>query len=204
MLNLNYTPRYFYRIVGNNQKRMVRSDFPTFTAMWQKGVSGVLGSDSKFDHLALGIRQDLTPGLMQKFNYNLRAGAFVNRKSVSFPDFRHFNTVEIPVTMNSISQQAAGNSASISSFCLLEYYRYSTSDKYLQAHLYYETPFLLLKFLPYFRNRMFWMEGLQLNYLYTSGIKNYTELGYTIGFGIQAGVGRRNGQPRHGIRYRYV
>jgi len=32
------------------------------------------------------------------------------------------------------------------------------------------------------------MEGLQLNYLYTNGIKNYTELGYTIGLGIQAGV----------------
>ena len=187
MLNLNYTPKYFYRIVSGNQKRMIRSDFPTLSAMWQKGVSGVLGSDSNFDHLALSIRQNITPGLMQKLSYHLRGGAFVNRKSLSFPDFRHFNTVEIPVTLNSISQHSPNN-ASQSSFCLLEYYRYSTSDKYLEAHLYYETPFLLLKFLPYFRNRMMWMEGLQLNYLYTSGIKNYKELGYTIGFGIQAGV----------------
>jgi hypothetical protein len=70
---------------------------------------------------------------------------------------------------------------------LLEYYRYSASDKYLEAHLYYETPFLLLKFLPFFSNR-FWQEGAQLNYLHTNGIKNYMEFGYTIGFGWQAGV----------------
>jgi len=188
MLHLNYTPRYFYRIDRNNQKRMVKSDFPTISATWQKGLSGIMGSDSNYDHLALGIRQNLDAGLMQKFNYNVRAGTFVNRKSVSFPDFKHFNTVGIPVTMSSISQQSASGSASQLSFCLLDYYRYSTSDKYFEAHLYYETPFLLLKFLPYFRDRMLWMEGLQLNYLYTNGIKNYTEFGYTIGFGIQAGV----------------
>jgi hypothetical protein len=167
---------------------MVKSDFPTFSATWQKGVSGILGSNSNFDRLELGVRQDLTPGLMQKFNYNLRAGAFVNRKTISFPDFKHFNTVEIPVTLNSISQQSTGDGSNQPSFCLLEYYRYSTSDKYFEAHLYYETPFLLLKFLLYFRNRMLWMEGLQFNYLYTNGIKNYKELGYTIGLGIQAGV----------------
>ena len=184
MLHLNYTPRYFYRIDGKNQKRMIRSNFPAFSATWQKGA----GSDSNFDHLALGIRQDIETGLMQKFCYNVRGGAFVSRKSVPFPDFRHFNTVEIPVTLGFISQHSTGGERNQSSFCLLEYYRYSTSDKYFEAHLYYETPFLLLKFLPYFRNRMLWQEGIQFNYLYTNEIENYTELGYTIGIGIQAGV----------------
>jgi hypothetical protein len=183
MLNLNYTPRYYYRIGRNNQKYMVKSDFPTFFATWQKGVNGLFGSDSNFDQLALGIRQRLETGLMQRFTYMVRGGAFVNRKSLFFTDYRHFHTVEIPVTMGSITNQ---------SFNLLEYYRYSTSDKYLEAHAYYETPFLLLKFLPFFSNRMMWTEGAQLNYLYTGGIKNYVELGYTIGgmiwkFGVFAG-----------------
>jgi hypothetical protein len=183
-VNLNYTPRHYYRI-RNHQKFMVKSDFPTFFANWQKGVTGLLGSDSNFDHIAIGIQQRLEPGMMQSFNYMVRGGAFVNRKNVSFPDFRHFNTVETPVTMNSLTQQQA--------FYLLEYYRYSTSDKYLEAHLHYSTPFLLLKFLPFFSNRMLWMEGAQLNYLYTPNIKNYMELGYTISlestleFGVFAG-----------------
>ena len=70
---------------------------------------------------------------------------------------------------------------------LLEYYRYSTSDKYLEAHLYYFSPFLLLKFLPFFSNRL-WQEGIQLNYLYTNEIKNYMELGYTTGLLWRAGI----------------
>ena len=171
MLNLNYTPRYYYRIDRNSRKRYVRSDFPTIFATWQKGMNGLLGGDSNFDQLTLGIRQGIKSGLMQRFTYMVRGGAFINRESVFFPDFRHFNTVEIPVTMGIIQQ----------SFNLLEYYRYSTSDKYLEAHAYYETPFLLLKFLPFFSNRMLWMEGAQLDYLYTDGITNYIELGYTIG-----------------------
>jgi hypothetical protein len=170
-LGINYTPQYYYRVSGNN-KRMVKSDYPTFFANWQKGVNGLLGSDSNFDHISIGLRQKLEPGLMQEFSYMIRGGAFVNRKSIFFPDFRHFTTVEIPVTISSISGQ---------SFNLLEYYRFSTSDKYAEAHLSYTTPFLVLKLLPFFSNRMFWQEGLQLNYLYTPTIKNYTELGYTIG-----------------------
>ena len=170
-LGINYTPQYYYHVVGNN-KRMASSDFPTFSASWRKGVNGLSGSNSNFDHISVGLWQRLKPGLMQEFRYYVIGGMFVNRKSVFFPDFRHFATVEIPVTTSSISGQ---------SFNLLEYYRFSTSDKYAEAHLSYTTPFLVLKLLPFFSNRMFWQEGLQLNYLYTPTIKNYTELGYIIG-----------------------
>ncbi|MDR1154523.1 MAG: DUF5686 and carboxypeptidase regulatory-like domain-containing protein [Bacteroidales bacterium] len=178
MLNLNYTPRFYYRVDRNNRKRMVKSNFPTFFVTWQKGVNGLWGGDSNFDHLAVGLRQSIETGLMQRFNYLVRGGMFLNDKSVFFPDFKHFVTTEIPVTIGSISNQ---------SFNLLEYYRYSTSDKYLEAHAYYYAPFLLLKYLPFFSNRL-WQEGLQFNFLYTPGIKNYTELGYTIGIVWQAGV----------------
>jgi len=179
ILNLNYTPRYYYRIDNRNRKRMVKSDFPTFFATWQKGVHGLLGSDSNFDQLTLGARQRMKTGLMQEFSYMARIGAFVNKKSIFFPDFKHFHTMEIPYfTIGSFTQQ---------SFNLLEYYLYSTSSTYIIAHTYYETPFLALKFLPFFSNRL-WQEGIQLNYLHTRSIKNYMELGYTIGLGWQAGV----------------
>ena len=170
-LGVNYTPRYYYRRVCN-QKRMVKSDYPDFFAGWQKGVNDFWGSNSNFDHIYVGLQQKLEPGLMQEFRYFVRGGMFVNSKRVFFPDFRHFATVEIPVTVWSISRQ---------SFNLLEYYRYSTSDKYLEAHLNYYTPFLALKLLPFLSNRMLWQESLQLNYLCTPNIRNYTELGYTTG-----------------------
>jgi hypothetical protein len=178
MLNLNYTPRFYYRVDRSNRKRMVKSAFPTFFVTWQKGMYGVLGSDSNFDRLTAGVRQNIETGLMQQFSYLVRGGMFVNSRKVFFPDFRHFTAVEIPVTIGSISSQ---------SFNLLEYYRYSTSGKYLEAHIYYYAPFLLLKHLPFFSNRL-WQEGLQFNYLCTPGIRNYMELGYTVGIVWQAGV----------------
>lgn len=115
---------------------------------------------------------------MQRFKYMATAGVFVNRQQVFFPDFRHFRTLEIPVTIGALDNY---------NFNLLEYYRYSTSDRFIEAHLYYTTPFLLLKYLPFFSNR-FWQEGLQYNYLTTPLFKHYSELGYTIGLVWQAGV----------------
>ncbi len=178
-LNINYTPRFYYRIDRSNRKRMVKSDFPTFFVGWQKGVKDLFGSDSNFDQLTGGIRQGIETGMMQHLRYMVRGGMFVNRKSVFFPDYRHFATVEIPVTIGPISNSQ--------SFNLLEYYRYSTSDKFAEAHVYFSTPFLALKYLPFFNDRL-WQEGLQLNYLYTPELKNYAELGYTIGLIWEAGI----------------
>jgi len=177
-LGLEYTPRYFYRI-RNNQKVMVRSAYPTFFATWQTGVSGVFGSASNFDHISGGLRQRFELGLMQQFNYFVRGGAFVNRKNVFFPDFKHFATAEIPASFSPIRAHT---------FNLLEYYRFSTSDKYIEAHTYYTTPFLFLKFLPFFSNRMLMTEGLKFSYLYTPSIKNYKELGYFFSYAFDAGI----------------
>jgi len=195
-LSFNYTPRHYYRIDRNNRKRYIKSNYPTIYAGWQKGISGVFGSNSNFDHIYLGVQQKIETGLMQEFRYYLRVGVFANSKNIYFSDFKHFATSEIPLTINSISSQ---------SFNLLHYYKYSTSDKYIQAHTYYNTPFLLLKMLPFFSNRMLWQEGLQFNYLYTPNIKNYMELGYTIGMedicevGVFAGF-ENFGELRFGVR----
>ncbi len=178
-LNLHYTPQYYYRIDHNKRKRMLKSDFPTFHIGWRKGLKDVFGSDSNYDLLYGAVIQRIETGFMQEFKYQVGGGAFVNREAVFFPDFYHFRTLEIPVTMGSVESPG---------FNLLEYYRYSTSDKYVMANLYYTAPFLILKYLPFFNNRALWSEGLQLGYLYTPEMKNYFELGYTIGLIWQAGV----------------
>ena len=171
-LSFDYTPRHYYRITGNNQKRYVSSDYPTFSVEWQKGVKSLFDSESNFDYISIGVRQTLVPGLMQSLSYAVNGGIYVNSKKVYFPDFKHFTTIEIPFTIGSIRSR---------SFNLLEYYRYSTSEHYVSTHLYYITPFMFLKFLPFFSNRMLWQEGVQLNFLYTPEIKNYVEAGYVIG-----------------------
>lgn len=175
---LSYTPRSYYRIDNRGRKQTVRSNYPTLSAGWRKGIPGWLGSDSRYDFVYAGINQSIKIGTMQQFKYMATAGVFVNRQQVFFPDFRHFRTLDIPVTLGALDNY---------NFNLLEYYRYSTSDRFVEAHLYYTTPFLLLKYLPFFSNR-FWQEGLQYNYLTTPLFKHYSELGYTIGLIWQAGV----------------
>ena len=177
-IGINYTPRLYYRIDRNNRKRPMKSVFPTVSVGWQKGVKTLFGSSADFDHLSAGILQNIETGLMQRFGYTVRTGMFVNHKNVYFSDFKHFSTVEIPVTTGNITT---------GTFNLLEYYRYATSDKYAEAHLLFNTPFLILKYLPFFNNRL-WSESVMLNYLYTPHIKNYFEAGYSIGLFWQAGI----------------
>ncbi len=178
-LNVEYTPRQYYRVGRDGRRQPVRSSWPTFFAGWHKGVSGIWGSAVDFDHISGGLRQNISPGPGQWLQYSVRGGVFTNSKNLYFPDFRHFDTGDIPLVNGSIMSGA--------SFRLLPYYRYSASDRYIQAHVSYQARFLLLKLLPWFSNRL-WMEGVQLNYLTTPALKNYTELGYTIGLVLQAGV----------------
>ncbi len=178
-LNLEYTPRQYYRI-SEGRKRPVRSAWPTFFVNWQKGVRGIWGSSTDFDHISAGIRQNVALGSpMQRLVYYVRGGVFVNADNLYFPDFRHFNTMEIPLVNNSI---AGGNS-----FQLLPYYRRDTADRYIEAHVAYQARFLVLKLLPWFSRRL-WQEGVQVKYLSTPALRNYTEAGYTIGLLWQAGV----------------
>jgi hypothetical protein len=66
------------------------------------------------------------------------------------------------------------------SFQLINYYKHSTSDQYIEGHLHYKTRLLLIKRLPIISKRI-WSENLYVNYLATPTLKNYVELGYGIG-----------------------
>jgi hypothetical protein len=175
---VEYTPAQYYRVT-NGRKIVVRSSWPTFFGEWRKGVSGVLGSTADFDHLGGGLRQSISPGTGHGLTYVVRGGVFVNRNAMWFPDFRHFDTADIPLLNTSI----AGGEV----FKLLPYYRFSTDDRYIEAHVAYSARFLILKLLPWFSDRL-WQEGVQANYLTTPTLKHYTEVGYTIGLLWQAGV----------------
>ncbi|GHT23755.1 hypothetical protein FACS189430_07530 [Bacteroidia bacterium] len=175
-VNLSYTPRQYYRIGRDNRKRMMRSDFPTFAAGWQKGVA-LWGSSSDFDQISLSISQNITTGVMQHFSYHVRGGTFVNKRQLYFPDFRHFSTMEI----------ATVRPQELNRFSLLDFYRYSTGSGFVEAHAKFTTPYLALKFLPFFSNRLF-NESLQVNYLYTPEKQHFSEIGYSIDLLMRIGI----------------
>ncbi len=166
---LSYTPEYYYKI-ENHRKKMIRSKYPTFNVNCKGGLSGILGSNSSYNLLSGGLNQHIETSKGSTLQYRLESGVFINVKDIHFSEFKHFNTQFIMVQFTDFEN----------SFQLLDFYRYSTSKNYIEGHIQYQTDLLLLKRLPLISNTI-WNENLYLNYLNTSALKNYVELGYGVG-----------------------
>ncbi|UCG27938.1 MAG: carboxypeptidase-like regulatory domain-containing protein [Bacteroidales bacterium] len=167
-LGLTFTPRYHYRI-RDGVKRMVNSAFPTFNLQYRKGIPNAFGSRADFDYLETRIYQNKDLGMFADISWSVGSGVFITNSNVHFADFKQFNTQEIPVLMERPENV----------FMLLEYYQYATPEWFAEAHIKYNTPFLIIKLLPFFSERL-WRETLYGNYLYTPDFKNYVELGYGL------------------------
>ena len=143
--------------------------FPTFFARYKKGFADVASSNSNFNFLEGSIWQHIEMVGSQSFHYMMNGGGFISSNSISFADFKHFNTQNIELNLGSFFE----------SFNLLDYYTCSSSKYYFQTHVKYETPYLLLKRLPFF-DKQIWTESLRANYLTNEHIKNYCEVGYSV------------------------
>ena len=171
-LELEYTPgqNYFLR---RNIRVYTRSNYPTLTVSWKKGIPDLLGGKTSYQFIKAAIHQDLNLGMSERLNYSVSAGLFPGEKPADFSEFNHFATQPLTVGVKDFA----------STFQLLDYYKYSTNDRFIEGHFSYSTPYLILKRLPLIRDRV-WTESLMINYLYTPYLKNYTEFGYGIGNGL--------------------
>jgi len=167
-LGLSYTPDYYYRI-RKGVKYMASSDYPTFRIEYQKSIPGAFNSQADFDFIEGQISQSKDLGIFSNLDWSICAGVFITKKYMHFSDFKHFNTQEIPLLLDRPKN----------AFMLLEYYQYSTPEWFAEAHIKYNTPFLLIKLLPFFSEKL-WQETLYGGYLYQPEFKNYVELGYGL------------------------
>lgn len=187
-MNFTYTPRHHYRM-NKGRKIMAHSKYPTFQlGVWQ-GVPEVLGSSSHYTRAELSISQSLEKRFSE-FSYQAYAGIIDESAPIHFASFRHFATHEPIISTLGYDQR----------FALLPTYGYSTKENFVEAHATYTSSFLLLKYLPFFSNRM-WKENLYFNYLTHKTLHNYTEAGYGLSqifvFGqIGTFVGFENGKYR--------
>ena len=169
-LRFSWTPRQYYRYEGR-QKIYVRSRFPTFKVELSRSFQDVLGSTSEYNRIEFDISQNIPIGLMNTLHYHMGAGKFINQKTEYFADFVYFSRKNFPENWN---DKLGGG------FNLLERNLYNATDSYIQAHLMFETPFLILKNIPFisdFADK----ERIYLSQLYTPYINSYTEIGYGIG-----------------------
>ncbi len=169
-LALSYKPMPYYVIKeGVRVPRPGMNMTPTFTLGYRKAIPAE-GFETDFDLVTLGVKQLLKTGRESKIEYAVDAGYFLNNKNIYFDDFSHFQTQPLIVGIkNPYPVMQMG-----------DYYRYSTDSYFVEGHLVYTSPHLLLKRLPLIRNRM-WNESLTFNYLYVPDFKNCVEFGYGIG-----------------------
>ena len=167
-IGIEARPWQKYRI-RDGRKFRAENTSPIFSITYRKGFDGVFGSDVDFDQLEVGIKQGLKIGIRGKLDVALNAGKFLNTKKLYFMDYQHFLGNRTPF----ITTDPVG------SFRLLDYYQYSTRDKYFTANVHYHFRKLLVTRIPKVR-LMGITENIFINYLATPSSANYTELGYGI------------------------
>jgi hypothetical protein len=145
------------------------SKYPTLALSYTKGIKNVFGSDVDYDLLNASLsKEDVSLGLYGTLSFYLGAGKFLNNNKVYYTDYKHFLGNEIVLYNRAVN-----------AFLMLDYYDASTSKQYLEGHLEQNFGGVLLSKVPLIRKFKL-QELLELNYLTTPDLKNYTEVG--IGF----------------------
>ncbi|WP_034256563.1 DUF5686 and carboxypeptidase regulatory-like domain-containing protein [Adhaeribacter aquaticus] len=165
-VTLQYRPGQKY-IMRPEEKWRLESKSPTFRLNYTKGFSAIFGSDVNYDQLAFNISDRLDFKLLGRSNYSVQVGAFLNKKQLHFMDYKHFSGNRTVY---------AGN---FGGFQLLNYYLYSTTNRYLEAHFSHEFNGFIINKIPLLR-KLKWQEVATVNYLNTRHSNHYLEIGFGI------------------------
>ncbi|HEX6891495.1 MAG TPA: DUF5686 and carboxypeptidase regulatory-like domain-containing protein [Chryseolinea sp.] len=168
--SVNITARPWVKYtIRNGRRSMVNNSSPTFVVEYRKGFNNIFGSVVDFDQMEVSAKHRVKVGARGHADFYLRAGMFFNTDKAYFMDYKHFLGNETPFVTND----------PVGSFRLLDYYRYSTSDKYFSGNFHYQFRKFLVTNIPMVR-MMGIHENVFVNYLATPTSKNYTEVGYSI------------------------
>lgn len=167
-VRVDWTPgKYYYW--NRNKKVTVYTPAPTFSFDWEKGISGMLGSEGSYQRYELEISHEREYRVQDCFSYRVGYGKFTQQQDVYFVDFNNFSHNRLP---SGWSEDIGGT------FHLLDYRWYTSANEYLRGHLTYETPSLLLPRL--FRGASHAIQGerLYLSGLIMKHLNPYIEVGY--------------------------
>lgn len=167
-LNINTRPWQKYRI-RNGKKIAIQNTSPLLSFAMRQGIKGVGESSTNFSHIELGAQHHFQLGIKGKVDVKANIGFFGNQEEMQFPDYQHFLANETPfVTTDPVG-----------SFRLLDYYKHSTNDVYVNAHVHYQfRKFLASQILEV--QLLGIKENVFINYLGTDTSDQYFEAGYSL------------------------
>ena len=142
--------------------------FPTIQFDYRSGIPNIFQSAVDYDFISADIFQDkIKTGLWGYSSFYFSAGKFINTRSLYFPDLRHFT-----------GNQTAVYNPIFPNFHFLDYYAFSTNDKYLEGHFEHNFSGMFLSRVPLIRKLK--LEEIVGGAFLTQPLKNYKEV--YIGF----------------------
>ena len=153
----------------NGNKRISSGSSASLGVLYRKGIPKLLNSTTDFDFLEVWFKKDFKVRAGTLLSLKVNAGMFLNNQSLGFVDFKHFEGNRLSLTTID----------PVNSFRLLDYYQFSTQDKFLTLKAHYRFRKFMLTRIP-----AVWKfgikEGLFANALQTPHSDNYWEAGYAI------------------------
>ena len=121
-LELEYTPGQNYYLY-KDLKIFTPSKYPTFTFNWRRETMDYFDKTYDYHFVKTDIRQNISLGGSENLNYYVSAGVFLDKKPIFFSAFNHFATQPLMVGAKDFNN----------TFQLLDYYKYSTNDRFVEG-----------------------------------------------------------------------
>ena len=147
----------------NRKINFNNSRYPSLSIRYRKNFGSNV-SEYNSDVLISNIRQNISIGNLGEFNYNIRSGIFFEKKDIAFMDYLHAKGNQLKLAPSNRN----------SSFGLLNYYKFSTNDKYAEVHLEHNFKGRLLRNIPLLNTLNFHVVA-NAKGLFTGGRKPYSE-----------------------------
>ncbi len=163
-LRIRFRQEYISRPEG---KFLTGTKYPTLRINYRKGIDA-LNSDVNYDFLKIGVEDKIRFGLFGSLNYEAGYGNFLSAKKLYFMDANHFN-----------GNQTFISGFRLTDFKLLNYYLYSTTDPFYEAHAEHNFGGFILNKIPLIR-KLKLNEIAGFHFLHTELLKNYYELSFGI------------------------
>ncbi|QTD39099.1 carboxypeptidase-like regulatory domain-containing protein [Polaribacter batillariae] len=156
-----------YLSYPNRKENVGGSKFPRIHVAYTKRF-GASNTQLNSDLFSANLRQNLNAGNYGKFEYNMRGGLFLKKKNIAFMDKLQANGNQLLFPLDN----------QLTSFGLLEYYKFYTNDKYAEAHAQHNFKGAVLGKIPLLNKLNFHLIG-GVKGLFMADKKPYTE--YSVG-----------------------
>ena len=142
--------------------------WPLFSLNYERCLNGVFGSNMEYERWELDASYLRRYSSLKRFNARLGGGFYTNKSTTYFIDYKNFHEDYLPQGWD---DDWSGE------FQLLNSRWYNASNYYLRLNVSYDSPLLVLSYLP-LAGRIMEAERLYFSFAQLENTRSYYEVGY--------------------------